>query len=161
MSDRTFLIQRYASGNWPQIKGHVPFIASGPGFMAWVDPGSLDRRGCHALRPGIRNMLRSSFPAGSHHQHMYQAQAAAEVLLGEGVLSALWSIDSNECLPPELRWEVSVREVVGCISCLAPDLRHVPLHESIAECISGMASPAMHRAYLSEDGLGLEPVAIP
>lgn len=168
MVERTFLIQRYCAGNWPQVRGVRPFITSGPHFLDWIVPGSLESRGQHVLRPAVRRMISNLFPSGGMHRMHYQHRAASEALLREGILMALWSIDSRECLSEESRWGESIEQV-------ARELPFKTMHwvggqvehrfrntcESVEELLSGMPGPAMIREYLSEDRLTLVPVLGP
>src|ERR1700690_3128102 len=104
---RDFLIQRYCAENWPQVRGLAPFIATGPDFAGWTIPNSLScyreyrfrkplREGLLAVRSGANDVAR---------------EAIAELLLREGIVSALWSIDSTDVLPESERWAASVRQV--------------------------------------------------
>lgn len=165
MAERTFLIQRYCADMHPQVRGQRPFLVTGPGFGQWVVPGSLERRGEHALRPQIRRMLIESFPSGGEHRRQYQHEAVAEVLLREGVVMALWSIDSPDCLPSELRWGESVAQLRRELpfitpGCIGPDA-FWEIVDSVSELLSGMPSPTMAREYVSEDRLALEAMDIP
>lgn len=168
MTERTFLIQRYCSDNWPQVRGLRPFIVTGPRFLDWIVPGSLEKKGQYVLRPQVRQILADLFPPGGLHQVHYQHQAAAEALLREGILSALWSIDSRECIPEPLRWSESIQQVVRELPFKtagwagAQELNQFwSIDASVEELLSGMQSPAMARDYVSEDKLTLEPVPIP
>jgi hypothetical protein len=157
MAERTFLIQRYCSDNWPQVRGLRPFIVTGPSFEAWVIPDSLERTGRHVLRRELRELITGIFPGeGFQPGHHFRA-AVAESLLRENVLSALWSIDSVECLSVESRWESSITQV----SRELPISQGISMAAAIDELLSGMPTPAMAREYLSEDGLGLEATSIP
>lgn len=166
MPERSFLIQRYCSDMWPFVRGLRPFIVSGPSFDSWVVPGSLERMGQHVLRPAIKNMLVGLFPSGGIHRRHYQHEAAAEALLREGVVCALWSVDSRECLPVDDRWDESVRQV-----CREIPFRFPPsfsqgdgfweMDSAVAEYLSGMQTFAMVREYLSEDRLALEALPVP
>lgn len=168
MTERTFLIQRYCSDNWPQVRGHRPFIVTGPRFLEWIVPGSLEKKGQHVLSPRIKSMLRDLFPPGGIHRSSYQHQATAEALLREGILSALWSVDTGECLPEELRWEESIQQVARELpfktagwarDCI--EFTFWGVSEAVEELLSGMQSPAMAREYVSEDKLTLVPVRVP
>lgn len=159
MVERTFLIQRYCSGNWPQIRGIRPFIVSGPSFAEWVIDGSLERLGRHSLRGDIERTLNRAFPPGGMHRRCYQHRAASEMLLSEGVLCALWSIDSRECLPVDMRWMESIEQVSRELPFRHPSGNSFwEIADSVRELISGMPSPAMAREYVSDDKLTLEPI---
>lgn len=157
MPERTFLVQRYCSEAWPQVRGYRPFVVAGPRFESWIVPGSLGRLGRHLMVPGIRRLLRSSFPSGGIHRRHYQHATAAEVLLRESVLSTLWSIDSRECLGKEFRWIESIAQVAREI----PFTDKWDLATSIEELLSGIPTAGMAREYVSEDRLTLEVTAIP
>lgn len=169
MAERTFLIQRYCADMHPQVRGQRPFLVTGPGFEQWIVPGSLERKGEYVMRPQVRRTLTEAFPPGGEHQRQYQHEAAAEVLLREGVVMALWSIDSPDCLPPELRWDEAVRQLRRELpfgTAGGPADRGTvdgfwEIADSVAELLSGMPSPAMAREYVSEDRLTLEAMAVP
>lgn len=148
MSEREFLIQRYAGGNWPYVRGQIPFIATGPAFKQFVVPGSLERYGEYRFRT-IREIVADIAGPGDWRE------TVAEWLLREGIVEALWSVDVTTCLLPEQRWEAS-------ISSLADEIpKSMPLDEAVIELLSGLPSAADHRSYLSEDDLSLEPVVVP
>jgi hypothetical protein len=150
----------------PQVRGLRPFLVTGPGFEQWVIPGSLQKRGHHVLRPQVKRMLGELFPAGGIHRRHYQHMATAETLLREGVLLALWSVDSPECLAGPDRWDEAVQQL-----CRELPFRHPmsfatgdgfwEIDEAVSEYLSGMPSPAMAREYVSEDRLTLEAMPVP
>ncbi len=156
MTERTFLIQRYASANWPQVKGLRPFIVSGPMFDGWIVPDSLQKTGRHVVRPSIRRTLERAFPEGTGPRLQYHHSAMAEVLLREHVLMALWSVDSVDCISLPGRWNESIEQV-----CREIPFCDDSLSRSVEDLLSGMPSPSMAREYLSEDGLTLEPCPVP
>ena len=167
-TERTFLIQRYCSDNWAHVRGERPFIAAGPHFMDWIVPGSLEKRRKYVLRPQIKQMLAGLFPTGGIHRTFYQHQAASEALLREGILVALWSVDSRECLPLEFRWDESIRQVARELPFKTAgwandqiEFKFWTISDAVEELLSGMQSLAMVRDYVSEDKLTLEPTQIP
>ncbi len=166
MPERSFLIQRYCFDQWPHVLGHRPFIVSGPSLTQWVVPGSFERLGRWMLRPEIRTLLDSLFPQGGIHRRHYQRDAVSESMLREGVLQALWSVGSGECLPAEERWDESIRQVARELPFLYPESFSQgdgfwETADAVSELLSGIPSPEMARSYLSEDRLPLEPVVIP
>ena len=111
-------------------------------------------------------MISELFPAGGIHRRHYQHEAASKVLLFEGVVSALWSVDSDECLPPSERWDESVLQVTREMPFRFPPSFSEgdgfwETDRAVAEYLSGMPSPAMAREYVSEDRLTLEPLVVP
>lgn len=119
------------------------------------------------LRPNVRQVLIDAFPPGGIHRREYQHEAAAEVLLREGIVMALWSVTPPDCLPTELRWDEALRQVRRELP-----FRHAPLpvsiadafweiDQSVAEYLSGMPTAGMVREYVSEDGLALEAMRVP
>jgi len=166
MTGRTFLIQRYCSDMHPHVMGLRPFIVSGPCFDDWVVPGSLGRTGQHLLRRSIRSMLISLFPPGGVHQRQYQHAAAAEALLRERVIMALWSTDSPDCLSPNDRWSEAITQVKRELPfrhpiSFPPDDGYWEIETAVSEYLSGMPSPAMAREYLIEDQMRLEAMDVP
>lgn len=163
MAERSFLIQRYSADNWPQVRGERPFLVTGVGFEQWIVPGSLSRHGKHVLRPQIKRMLFDLLPPGGIHRRHYQHEAAAETLLRERVVAALWSVDSPDCLPIELRWDESVRQLCRELPFMTPSppRQFWEMADAVEELLSGMPSPAMAREYLSEDRLTLESLEPP
>jgi hypothetical protein len=169
VAERTFLIQRYCSDMHPHVRGLRPFLVTGPSFTSWIVPGSIDSHGQHVLRPQVKRTLIEAFPPGGPHQRAFQHEAAAEVLLREGVIQALWSVDSPECLPEDQRWSESLRQAVRELPLSAkgwPEANRTgdgfwEIAEAVDELLSGMPSPAMAREYVAEDHLRLEPVEPP
>jgi hypothetical protein len=145
-----FLIQRYTSGNWPQIRGQRPFIVTGPNFRRWTVAHSLQRYGEHRFVPELVQIL-------SHvdaDQRDLARESVAELLLREGICEALWASNVRTALPENLRWQTSVDQLAAEI----PDC--APVSSWAIELLSGMSEPSHYRSYLLESGIALE-VLIP
>jgi hypothetical protein len=82
-------------------------------------------------------------------------EIAAEFLLREGVVTALWASNGDRPIGASERWAVSIREVAGQIPI------DTPLTESIVELLSGMSDPGHYVSYISESGIELESMVIP
>ncbi len=149
MTERTFLIQRYATGNWPKIRGEEPFIVTGPNFFQWVLPKSLDRyhqyRFVSKLKQEITEVL------AEENEEMAR-ECIASLLLREGIVQALWA-DHRESLAVDARWERSVQQV-------ANEIPRGPVGEGVIELLSGLGSADHYRSYVSEDQIPLVPVEI-
>lgn len=145
--DREFIIQRYALGLWPQLRGERPFIASGPNFQRYVIPGSLERDREHRFVPAFVEAVRDGFTAVNDLRPEF-----AEFLLSEGIASALWMPGAPA--RADERWELSilglVREIPG---------GDIPLWG--IELLSGISSPEHYRNMLSLDGIELETATVP
>lgn len=148
---RDFLIQRYSCANWDAVRGLVPFVVTGPAFERYTVPGSLDRVGEHRMTP---TFLATIGQVMGGEDHTWR-DVVAEWLLAEGILQALWSVDSRECLPPEARWVASVAQVAREIPADSPVV------EGVVELLSGVSDPGHYRSYVSEDSLTLEPCPVP
>lgn len=165
---RDFLIQRYCSDSHPQVRGLRPFVATGSRFMEWALAGSLQRLGQWAFRPELYSGLSRAFPPAAPSVPEDRA-IVAEFLLQEGIVEALWSVDSPECLPVDLRWKASLEQVTDEIPFLRADstlgrIMGGPYDMALwtIELLSGLSGPEHFRSYVSEDGLileGFSPVA--
>ena len=146
-----YIIQRYSVTNHDAIRGLVPFLATGPAFLGHVRPRSLGLFGEHRMSSAFLSTIRTVLGGlGGDWRDV-----AAEWLLREGVVQALWSVDGGSCLLPELRWEASV---LGLVRELPRDGEVV---EAVIDLLAGLSGPEHHRSYLSEDGLVLEPCPVP
>ncbi len=147
MEKRDFLIQRYCSGNWPAVKGKIPFLVSGPRFKAYTTTRALTEyewKFQQAFLDEIKEVRDDSVAA----------LVVAELFLREGIVQALWSIDHPDCLPESERWSTSVER-------LASEFSHGELYSSVMEFLSGISEPGYYRTYLSEDSMQLVPVSAP
>lgn len=148
MSERTFLIQRYSTANWAEVRGQRPFLATGPSFKDYVVPGSLTKHGEYRFVSAISGALEQAA------ESPLWREAVAEWLLREGIVQALWSVDVDTCEPPERRWQLSVEAVAEEIP------KSMPVLEGTVELLSGMGDPQYFRSYVSEDELSLEPCLV-
>ncbi len=148
---QTFLIQRYSSVNWPQVTGERPFIATGPSFLRWVVPGSVDRHREHRMKGELIKALDVVADVSDTDRREY----IAEMLLREGIVQALWCVDHPDCMAEELRWELSIRQVAD----------EIPSDENFVkwtlEFLAGLIGPEHCRSYVVQDSFSLEPVRIP
>lgn len=154
---RDFLIQRYCWDNHPRVRGLRPFIATGPRFMEWAAPGSLAKFREWRFRPELRRTIERVFPT-AEDKFPEDRRAIAEVLVVDGIVQALWSVDSRECLPRERWLEASIDEVSLEIPYVKPGASNGPydLGYWVIETLSGLSAPAHFREYVSVDGLTLE-----
>lgn len=145
-----FLIQRYAGGNWPMVRGDAPFLATGPNFFRYAYPGSLVRYGEHRFVQNLKVDFQEAYGemGGSISRYM-----AAWALLESGIVQALW-VDHTE-VPEIERWGVSVDQLESEIP------RDVPIGEAVVEYLSGLSDPAHFRNYVVEDRLELIPCLVP
>lgn len=157
---REFLIQRYCWDNRPRVQGLRPFIATGPRFMEWAVKGSLERFGEWRFRPGLYQTIAGAFPL-LEDKEPGDREAIATVLLDDGVVRALWSVDSAQCLPADLRRQVSIREVSEEIPYVKPGSVRGPYDLAFwtLEFLSGLSGPEHFRDYVSPDHLALEELA--
>ncbi len=155
MTDRTFLIQRYCSGNWPKVKGQEPFIVTGRRFSQWMIKGSLDRYGEHRFVPRLKQEI-DEVLAGVPED--LARECAASILLREEIVSAIWARHPDmhrcdrtcgeSCAGGD--WEKALKQV-------ASEIPLGPIGEAVIELLSGMGGPEQVRSYLSEDEITLEP----
>lgn len=158
---REFIIQRYATGLWPAVRGLRPFVVTGPSFMSWVIPGSLASAGRWLLRPAALTGISGAFPVGRTHRG--DLLVVAEVLLRDGIVDAFWSTDSLHCLPLEQRWDVALdevaAEVIGRFATETADPFHMAAE--LAWGLGTLGGIEHVRDLLSDDGLTVERTAIP
>lgn len=153
---RDFLIQRYCLDNHPRVRGLRPFIATGPGFKRWTAHDSIARFGEWRFAPGLREAIEAVFPAATTHPAPESRLVIAEFLLKEGIVQALWSVDSAECLPRDRWLGVSIDEVAAEIPYVVVDGTY-DLALWTIEDLCSMPDPSHFREYVSADGLDLEP----
>jgi len=156
MAERDFIIQRYAYGNWPYVRGHAPFIARGANFDRWVIPGSLEKHRQYHFRRELRMTLMELFPSEGAYRELYYQDAIGEFLLRDQIVTALWSVSSRECLPSSCWSDESIREVARQIH-YAPG---VDIAESTIELLCAMNSAGHYESYLADDGMKLEAAVI-
>jgi len=145
MNDR-FLIQRYCSANWPQVRGEVPFLATGPNFFGWAIKGSLARCGEHRFTPTFVADIRAILQENTDLARM----CVAELLLREGIVQALWAAHSTE----EEKWILSVQQLADEIPS------GWSIEEAVVEYLSGLSDAGHFRSYVSEDGIELIPLEV-
>lgn len=156
---RDFLIERYCRDNHPRVRGLRPFVATGPRFLDWALRDSIKRFGEWRFRPNLRESIEAVFPV-SVEASPDSRLVVAELLLAEGIVQALWSIDSFECLPIDRRHGVSIDEVASEIPYVVVDgVYDVGLWT--IENLSSLPDPAHFREYLSVDELSLESFVLP
>lgn len=141
MSERTFLIQRYCTGNWPLVRGEYPFLATGPSFQSWGY--GLERYHEWRFVSDLGGQFEAAFGATDEPRY-YAAWALLEV----GIVEALWS--GHSPIPEGERWERSVEQ-------LAREIPSGPIGESVIEYLSGLSSPGHYRSYVAEDQIELVP----
>lgn len=148
MSERTFLIQRYCSGNWPRVRGEAPFLVSGPSFSRWAIKGSLAKYGEYRFLPQLRDSFVSAF-ASTEDPLYYTAWA----LLEEGIVQAVWA--SHSPVPDEMRPDVALRALIGEIPVTED------LGDGLIDYLSGIPGVETHRSYLSDDNIELVTMKFP
>jgi hypothetical protein len=144
-TERTFLIQRYSTANWPEVKGEVPFLATGPRFFGWTTKSSLDRHGYYVFPPSLRMELEE---LGENNE--MNREVAAQALLEEGIVQALWVKHTSE----SDRLGVSVRHLASEIP------KAGQLGEAVVEFLCGLSDPGHFRSYVAEDRIELEPLVL-
>ena len=153
MTERAFIIQRYCSENWPQLRGQRPFIAAGPKFHAYTTNKSKTLGAGEGWRFGAA--FRSDIASVGDAPDQLSREIIGELLLREGIVQALWQISSIQCLPEEEQWQASIEQVAREIPAVAP------LAEWVIEMLSGLTDAAYLRSYVSTDQLELKAVEIP
>lgn len=139
MSERTFLIQRYCTGNWPQVKGEVPFLATGPKFSEWAY--GLERFGEWRFVSDLKIQFEDVFGQESDPRH-----SAAWALLETGIVQALWTEHTE--VPESDRWLKSVDQ-------LASEIPKGMIGDAVIEYLSGLSAPSHFRSYVAEDQIQL------
>jgi hypothetical protein len=145
MADRTFLIQRYCTGNWPLVRGEKPFLATGPWFSTWGY--GLDRYGEWRFVGQLGQQFEEAYGAEDDPRFL-----AAWALLETEIVQALWAEHSP--VPPEERWIAAVEQ-------LSAEIPQGPIGESVVEYLSGLSSPGHFRSYVAEDAIELVPMPCP
>lgn len=143
MAERTFIIQRYASGNWPMVQGRVPFLATGPAFSTYAY--GLDEHREWKFTVDVAGDFERSF-AETDDPRFYAAWALLEL----GWVQALWSDRTD--VPTADWWTTSVEQ-------LASEIPKGPIGEAVVDFLSGLAAPGHFRSYVAEDQIEL--VAMP
>ncbi len=149
MNER-FNLHRYASNNWPQVKGQSPFLATGPNFFGWAIKGSLAKYGEHRFVPLFKQELDEVYGEMGVDMSRY---CAAWALLQTGIVQALW-VDHSD-IPEEKRWGLAVDQLVNEI----PNVWSVG--EAVVEYLSGLSDPGHFRSYVTEDGIELVQMPVP
>ncbi len=145
-----FLLQRYCSANWPQVKGRMPFLATGPNFFGWAIKGSLERHGEHRFVQSFKQELDEVYGEMGTEMSRY---CAAWALLQTGIVQALWADHSD--VPEVERWGVAVDR-------LAAEIPNVwSVGEAVVEYLSGLSDPGHFRSYVSEDEIELVQMQVP
>lgn len=139
MSERTFLIQRYCSANWPQIRGEVPFLATGPKFVDWAY--GLERFGEWKFVSELGKQFEDVFAEDKDPRY-----GAAWALLETGIVQALWVAHTK--ISVDDRWLRSVEQ-------LSREIPKGPIGQAVIEYLSGLSSPDYFRSYVSEDQIQL------
>jgi len=142
MNER-FLIQRYCSDNHPQVKGEVPFFATGQNFYRYAYRGSLQKHGEHRFLNSLRDDLDEAFSGCDRDD---AREFAARALIEEGIVQALWvghsPVDTN-------------RRVDEAVLQLKSEIPKGPIGESVIEYLSGLGDASHFRSYVSEDQIEL------
>lgn len=146
-----YLIERFSTANHAAVRGHEPFVATGPNFYSHVIPGSLQSVGEYRIRSGLLSPLASLMGGYGGDWR----DVAAEWLLREGIVQTFWCVDGGECLPPEMWWISSIEAV----SRELPSDVDVP--QAVVDLLSGLSDPQHFRTYVAEAGLSLEPCPVP
>lgn len=147
-SDR-FLIQRYSGANWDAVKGLAPFVCTGPRFRAYTTTQALTE-----YEWKFRQVFVDDISSVGENVDFHR-EVVAELLLREGIVQALWSVSSEECLPEGDRWSLSIRQVAAEIP------KDDPLAVAVVDFLSGLADPGHFRSYVAEDQLELVPCPVP
>lgn len=148
MSDRTFLIQRYATGNWPQVKGEVPFFATGPWFKTWAY--GLEKFGEWRFVGDLGRQFEEAYSSvGEGSDPRFYA---AWALLECGFVEALWAGHSR--VSDADRWLAAVDQ-------LSLEIPEGPIGEAVVEYLSGLSGPAHFRSYVAEDQIELVSMPCP
>jgi hypothetical protein len=146
-TERTFLIQRYSTSNWPQVKGDAPFFATGPTFMNYAY--GLEKFREWRFVSALDVQFQGAYGEFAEDEARYYA---AWALLDFGIVQALWADHSR--FPPEERWEPAVEQ-------LAAEIPRGPIGESVIEYLSGLGGAGHFRSYVAEDQIELVPMPCP
>lgn len=154
------IIQRHSMGIWPQIRGLRPFLVRGPN---------------HQARIGLSSTIKETTVG---MERIDALQIIGELVLIEGIVSALWMTSSHECVSLERRWDSTIDQFVREV----PDLVANPylveslglesqlkrgftettqLELEVEELLSGMEGKEFRVNRFSSDDCMLEELAIP
>lgn len=147
MSERTFLIQRYSGENWPQVRGDVPFLATGPSFSNYAY--GLEKFGEWRFVSDLGGQFQETYGELAPEFAKY---SAAWALLETGIVQALWV--SHSAVPDIRRWGAAVDQ-------LTSELPDGPIGESVVEYLSGLSGPGHFRSYVAEDQIELVQMPCP
>lgn len=147
-TERTFLIQRYATSNWPQVKGDVPFLATGPLFSNYGY--GLERFNEWRFAGELERQFQDAYGEFGQDEGRYYA---AWALLDTGIVQALWA--GHSPIPDGERWSVAVDQLAREIPS------DTPIGESVIEYLSGLSAPGHFRSYVSEDQISLDAMEVP
>ena len=145
MSERTFLIQRYSGENWPQVKGEVPFLATGPWFKSWSY--GIEKFGEWRFVGELGQQFEDAY--GTEDDPRFYA---AWALLECGFVQALWADHSP--IQDGDRWIESVLQ-------LSREIPPGPIGAAVIEYLSGLSDPNHFRSYVAEDQIGLVSIECP
>lgn len=144
MNEQRFLIHRYCTANWPQVRGEVPFLATGPNFFGWAIKGSLAKYGEHRFVPSFVADIQAVFQENTDLARM----CVAELLLREGIVQALWVDHSRS----DEKWILSVQQLADEIPA------NWTIEEAVVEYLSGLSDASHFRQYVAEDQIELVPL---
>lgn len=148
------ILQRYAVGLWPMIRGDIPFIVRGPNFNA---AGKMIAA------------MNDAFSSTDDREDL--VRAAAELLLLEGVVSAAWSplstVDRSERMKasierlafeiPDLRMNLTLKEMYGEQEMLSKGFTvETDIGHEVHELLSGMSTKQHYESRLSSDSIELD-----
>jgi hypothetical protein len=149
MANERFLIQRYAGGNWPQVRGEIPFVSTGPNFYGWAIKGSLTKYSEHKFVSSLKIDIEDGF---GRLEEQLARECVAELLLSEGIIQALWAAHSE--VTKADRWQIALSEI-------ASQIPTGPLGEGVVELLSGLSAPEHFKSYVAEDAIDLEHMEVP
>jgi hypothetical protein len=135
MDKQRFMIQRYARGLWPKIRGERPFIVRGPRWSL----ASTEDFNILPATDGSRRVI-------------------AHFLLEEGAVSALWSTEMETCVQPHLWWDLAVLELTDEILPLRDGKTWA---QEVRWTLELMSEEDWYNHLLVEDRIKLERMTLP
>ena len=151
LAESDILIQRYSAANWTQIRGRAPFIVTGPNFMRWTLPLSLDKYREYRFLPELEQILKT-LDGGEID---LARESIAEFLLREGICKAIWPVNVRSVISEPERWTSSITQ----LSIEIPGLN--PVSTWTIELLSGLNNESYYRHYLLESKIVLETLIPP
>lgn len=138
----SLILQKYTAVNWPMLRGVRPFIAAGPRFIEYTTTKTLTGTEWRFKRAFLDELKHVGESADR-----LSREVAAELLLRDGILAAIWAENGREALPEELRWNAAIAQLADEITADGS------LQSWLIEMLSGVPEASYYPAFFSDTEL--------